>query len=67
MKSIGDKFYPGRITPFSLKSGQMIRSGKKGKSDELLSPQQQKRIDDYCRQSLNRLYCDFPYDSHYTL
>lgn len=65
MKSIGDKFYPGRITPFSLKSGQMIRSGKKGKSDELLSPQQQKRIDDYCRQELNRLGCDFPYDQHF--
>jgi hypothetical protein len=65
MKSIGDKFYPGRITPFSLKSGQMIRSGEKGKSDELLSIYQQKRIDDYCRRALQRLGCDFPYDTHY--
>jgi hypothetical protein len=65
MKSIGGKFYPGRVSPLSLAKGQMIRSGNKGKSDELLSSQQQERIDAYCHESLQRLGCDFPYNSFY--
>jgi hypothetical protein len=40
MKSIGHKFYPGRVSPLSLPKGQMIRSGNKGKSDELLTAKQ---------------------------
>jgi hypothetical protein len=65
MKSIGEKFYPGRVSPLSLPKGQMIRSGNKGKSDEILSPRQQQRIDAYCQESLQRLGCDFPYNRHY--
>jgi hypothetical protein len=65
MKSIGNKFYPGRVSPLSLKKGQMIRSGNKGRSDELLTDEQQERIDLYCRDSLQRLGCDFPYNSFY--
>jgi hypothetical protein len=65
MKSIGDKFYPGRVSPLSLAKGQMIRSGKKGASEELLSRQQQERIDDYCRESLKKLKSDFLYDNLY--
>jgi hypothetical protein len=66
MKSIGDKFYPGRVSPFSLKKGEMIRSGKKGKSDELLSRDQQERIDAYCSKSLQLMGCDFDYKSIYS-
>jgi hypothetical protein len=65
MKSIDHKFFPGRISPFSLPSGSMIRSGSKGSSSELISSQQQTRIDEYCRRSLERLGCDFPYNIHY--
>jgi hypothetical protein len=65
MKSIGHKFYPGRVSPLSLPKGQMIRSGNKGNSDELLTTKQQDRIDAYCRESLLRLGCDFPYNSFY--
>jgi hypothetical protein len=65
MKSIGEKFYPGRVSPLSLPKGEMIRSGNKGKSDEILSPRQQERIDAYCHESLRRLGCDFPYNSFY--
>jgi len=48
-----------------LPKGQMIRSGNKGESGELLSPKQQERIDAYCHAALQRLGCDFPYDRYY--
>jgi len=65
MKSIDHKFTPGRISPFSLPKGHMIRSGNKGNSSELLTPAQQARISEHCRRSLQNLGCDFPYDIHY--
>lgn len=40
----------------------MIRRGKAGRSDELLSAAQQKEIDDYCRETLRGMGSDFPYD-----
>jgi hypothetical protein len=40
----------------------MMRAGKSGGSSELLTPAQQRFIDDWCRTELARLNCDFPYD-----
>lgn len=62
MKRIDHKFYPGEVSPFARPGGQMIRSGKGGNSGELLSLDQQRRIDDWCREGLRRLGSDFPYD-----
>ncbi len=61
MKSISHKF----DVPASLHAsarGAMVRRGERGRSDELLSPADQRRIDDYCRAELAGLGCDFPYD-----
>jgi hypothetical protein len=61
MKSIGHKFdSPG--APWAQAAGAMIRRGARGGSDELLSAEQRRRIDDYWRAALERLHCDFPYD-----
>jgi hypothetical protein len=40
----------------------MMRRGERGKSGELLSPQEQRRVDDYWRGQLHELGSDFPYD-----
>jgi hypothetical protein len=61
MKAIGHKFdSPG--APWGKPAGSMMRRGKSGGSAELLSPEQQRRIDEYWRAELARLDCDFPYD-----
>ncbi|MDF1817252.1 MAG: sulfotransferase domain-containing protein [Immundisolibacteraceae bacterium] len=65
MKDNDHKYHQGVGTPFSPPAGRMVRRGKKGTSGELLSPQQQTRIDDYCRQNLIDLGSDFPYDQFY--
>jgi hypothetical protein len=44
----------------------MMRRGESGKSAELISAEQQRRIDDYWRAELVRLDCDFPYDAAFT-
>lgn len=62
MKSIGDRF-DAVGAPWSDARGSMLRRGERGKSGELLSPEDQRRIDDYCRAELARLNCDFPYDT----
>jgi hypothetical protein len=62
MKKWGHKFdAPG--SPWASSAGLMLRRGESGKSAELLSAEQQRRIDDYCRTELARLECDFPYDA----
>ena len=43
----------------------MMRRGQSGASSELLTPEQQRRIDDHCRAELKRLGCDFPYDASF--
>jgi hypothetical protein len=40
----------------------MIRRGERGKSNELLTSADQKRIDDHWRKELEKLGSDFPYD-----
>jgi aryl sulfotransferase len=62
MKNAVGKFEPGRVVPWA-KAGAMVRRGVSGGSNELLTPEQQRRIDDHCRAELVRLGCDFPYDA----
>jgi hypothetical protein len=65
MRRSRDKFDTGRLLPWA-KEHSMLRSGKVGRSADLLSPQLRKRIDDHCRVELHRLNCDFPYDQAFT-
>lgn len=63
MKKIDDKFIP-RIPMISVNQPDsvMIRSGKSGSSNELLSREQQATIDRFCQDELRRLGSDFPYN-----
>lgn len=62
MKKHSRKFdAPG--APWAREVGAMVRRGESGSSGELLSSEQQQRIDDYWRAELARLGCDFPYDA----
>jgi hypothetical protein len=64
MKQIGHKFdAPG--APWARSTGAMMRRGASGQSAELISADQQRRIDDYWRAELARLDCDFPYDAEF--
>ncbi len=66
MKNINHKFRPGDMSAMPWSSGfTMIREGKTGNSSELLSPQQQQRIDAHFRQELSELKSDFPYDEFF--
>lgn len=62
MKTIDHKFYPGAVVPWTPSKGQMMRRGQHGSASEMLTPAQQQRIDDYYRNELRRLGCDFPYE-----
>jgi hypothetical protein len=61
MKKIGAKFDPSG-PPWASPQGAMMRRGERGKSGELLSAADQRRIDDYWRAQLAKLGSDFPYD-----
>ena len=62
MKKIEHKFEaPG--APWANGKGSMLRRGQSGGSAELITREQQRRIDDYCRAELESLRCDFPYDA----
>ena len=62
MKRIERKFEaPG--APWSKSTGSMMRRGESGASGELITRDQQLRIDDYWRAELERIGCDFPYDA----
>ena len=64
MKAAQGKFEPALVVPWG-KEGAMMRRGASGGSSELLTPDQQRRIDEHCRGELARLGCDFPYDAEY--
>jgi hypothetical protein len=66
MKKIGSKFDPPG-SPIGDPRGAMMRRGERGKSGELLSVEDQRRIDDFWRAELARIGCDFPYDEEFTL
>jgi len=62
MKGIDDRFQP--VDPDSMPWGKgftMMRSGRAGASGELLTPDQQRQIDEYFIAELERLGSDFPY------
>lgn len=60
MKKIGEKFdIPG--PPWAPGEGAMVRKGKTGGSRELISDEQQRRIDQYWSKQLKELGSDFPY------
>jgi hypothetical protein len=61
MRRADGKFEPGQIVPWTQPRA-MMRAGKSGGSSELLTPAQQRFVDDWCRAELKRLGCDFPYD-----
>jgi hypothetical protein len=61
MKSIDEKFAPGKMS-LSGKGATMMRQGKQGGSDELLTLEQQRAIDDHCIAELKRLGSDLPYE-----
>lgn len=66
MKANGQKFDTlGIAPPWANARGTMVRRGTAGGSAELLTPDQQRRIDDYWRAQLQLLGSDFPYDQHF--
>ncbi|MEM7031023.1 MAG: sulfotransferase domain-containing protein [Chloroflexota bacterium] len=67
MKRNNHKFYPGLIVPWANPHGEMVRKGQSGTSSEILSVQQQQRIDRHCKEALESLNCDFPYDDEFEL
>jgi hypothetical protein len=56
----------GLSPPWATPRGAMVRRGESGSADELLSIEDQLRIDDFCRSELARLGSDFPYDDYYS-
>tara|TARA_R110000772_G_scaffold123765_2_gene230193 strand:+ start:689 stop:1699 length:1011 start_codon:yes stop_codon:yes gene_type:complete len=68
MKKISHKFnpMPENSLPWS-KGFEMIREGKSGNSSELISRQQQMRIDAHFQDELRKLGCDFPYAEFCTI
>ncbi len=61
MKAIDTKFAMGKMIAWR-EPGVMIRKGSQGGSSEMLTPAQQRRIDEYFVGELARLGSDFPYD-----
>ena len=61
MKRIDDKFRVWKMIPWG-REGPMIRRGAQGGSSELLSPEQQRQVDEYFMTELKRLGSDFPYE-----
>jgi hypothetical protein len=61
MKSIAHRFDLGTRHPAHRAGGRMIRRGQSGGSAELLTAEEQQRIDGHFRAELASLSCDFPY------
>jgi len=61
MKSIDAKFAPGRMSLWG-KPATMMRKGQQGASGEMLTPEQQRAIDEHCISELKRLGSDLPYE-----
>ncbi len=68
MQSIDHKFNTGAVTSFASGEGRMMRKGKRGDSGEILSLEQQRRVDRYCQEQLVQYGCDdFPYTDFFDL
>jgi aryl sulfotransferase len=68
MKSINHKFSP--MDPGSLPWAEgftMMRQGRSGNAGEMLTVEQQGRIDEYCEAELGRLGSDFPYREYFNV
>ena len=65
MKSHESQFAPLSFPGMNKEKSKMIRSGKVGKSNELLNQSQQARIDRYYLAELVRLESDFPYAEYF--
>ncbi len=61
MKSIDQKFAPGKMSLWG-KATPMMRKGQQGASSELLTPAQQRAIDEHCISVMRKLAPDFPYE-----
>jgi hypothetical protein len=62
MKQIDDKFRAWDLIPWTSTAAPMMRKGSTADSSELLTPEQQRRIDAHFISELRRLGSDFPYD-----
>ena len=62
MKQIDDKFRAWEMIPWKSTAAPMMRKGTQASSAELLSPEQQERIDRHFMSELKRLGSDFPYE-----
>jgi hypothetical protein len=62
MKRIDDKFRAWEMIPWKATAAPMMRKGNEADSSELLTPEQQRRIDEHFIRELRRLGSDFPYD-----
>ena len=62
MKQIDDKFRTWDMIPWKSTAAPMMRQGSKGASSELLTPEQQRRMDLHFMTELRRLGSDFPYE-----
>jgi hypothetical protein len=65
MRQIGDRFDMNQRVRSRTAGSTMIRRGETGASRELLTAEEQARIDTYCRSELARLGCDFDYERAY--
>jgi hypothetical protein len=61
MKQIDDKFRAWELVPWKKTAAPMIRKGTQGSSSDLLSLEQQQRLDRHFISELKRLGSDFPY------
>jgi hypothetical protein len=61
MKQIDHKFRAWQMIPWASTSAPMMRKGGQGTSGELLTPEQQRRLDDHFMSELKRLGSGFPY------
>jgi hypothetical protein len=62
MKRIDDRFSMWPLMPWGG-NVTMIRKGSEGGASELLTPEQERRIDEYFTAELRRIGSDFPYDA----
>jgi Sulfotransferase domain len=62
MKQIDDKFRAWEMIPWVSTAAPMMRKGTKAAASELLTAEQQRRMDEHFISELRRLGSDFPYD-----